>query len=259
MVGLEARGGRKRRWGWILTGVAAVLLAAGTAFAGDLGSKLADAVSSGDSALVSYSAAEIASQCIGGEFVPRQSLATILRDESHDWDLIERQPGAAQLGRDPVQVSVQGESARTITLTGIDFHVTHHSRPAGVAFSGQCGGPFVGRALEVDLDADPPRIVDSVASEEGMLGSRGLHGERLYRPVRFPWTVSLTDPLLLDIIATTESCYCEWSAEIPWVSGAESGTIAIDNDGRGYRVTGDAGLTGYIPTPDGWRRYPSSQ
>lgn len=90
-----------------------------------------------------------------------------------------------------------------------------------------------------------------------MLGSRGLHGERLYRPVRFPWTVSLTDPLLLDIIATTESCYCEWNAEIPWVSGAERGTIVIDNDGDGYRVSAEAGLDSYVPTVEGWRRYPS--
>lgn len=252
--------GRKRRWGWILTGAAAVLLAAATAFAEGLGSKLADTVSSGDSSLVSYSASEISSQCIGGEFVPQQSLSAVLRHgATYNWDLIERQPGAAQVGRDPVQVSVQGESARTITLTGIEFHATRHVRPPGAKFSGQCGGPFVGRALEVDLDTNPPRVVDSVADEQGMLGSRGLHGERLYRPVRFPWTVSLTDPLLLDIIATTESCYCKWSAEIPWVSGSKHGTIVIDNDGDGYKVTGEAGLASYVPTVDGWRRYQPSR
>jgi hypothetical protein len=245
---------RKRR-GWIFTALAAVLLAGATAFASGLGSKLADAVSSSDPPLVSYSAEDLASQCIGGEFVPRRSLPTLEGSPVEDWALIERQPGAAHLDRGVVQVSVQGESARTITLTGIEVHVTRAARPPGASFSGQCGGPFVGRSLEVDLDADPPRVVDSVADEGGMLGSRGLRGERLYRPVRFPWTVSLTDPLLLDVIATTESCYCRWSAEIPWVSGAETGTIAIDNGGDGYRVTHEGGLADYIPTVDGWRPY----
>jgi hypothetical protein len=251
---------RKKRWGWIVTGTAAVLLAAATAFAGGLGSRLADTVSSGDSPLVSYSTSELSSQCIGGEFLPREALPAALRQEyPPDWDLIERQPGAAQVGRNAIQVSVQGESARTITLTSIEFHVTRDAHPPGATFSEQCGGPFVGRALEVDLDSNPPRIVDSVADKEGMLGSRGLHGERLYRPVRFPWTVSLTDPLLLDVIATTESCYCKWSAAIPWVSGSKQGTISIDNDGDGYRVTDATGAASYVLSPDGWQRYSPGQ
>ncbi len=234
-----------------------MVLAAITAFVGGLSSKLADSVSSGDPRLVSYSASEDPSQCIGGEFVPRQSLQAVLaRDPTADnWDFLEAQPGAAQVGRDVVLVSVQGESARTITLTGIQFHVRRHPHPKGAVFSGQCGGPFVGRAIEVDLDANPPRIVDSVSDEQGMLGSRGLHGERLYKPIRFPWTVSLTDPLLLDVIATTESCYCEWSAEIQWVSGAETGTLNVDNGGGGYRVIGETDPATYVRSEAGWQLY----
>jgi glycosyltransferase involved in cell wall biosynthesis len=38
-------------------------------------------------------------------------------------------------------------------------------------------------------------------------------------PITFPWTVSLTDPLLLYVVAIAEFCACKWSAEIPWVSG----------------------------------------
>lgn len=155
-------------------------------------------------------------------------------------------------------MSIQGESSRTVTLTGISFSVKRHRRLAGAIFSGQCGGPFVGKALEVDLDLHPPRIVDSVADQQGMLGSRGLHGERLYRQIRFPWTVSVTDPLLLEVIAKTDSCYCEWSAEIPWVSGAQRGTIQVNSAGDPFSVTVGSGLPAYVPVPSGWQRYDAS-
>ena len=92
-----------------------------------------------------------------------------------------------------------------------------------------------------------------------MMEARGSNGERITRPIRFPWTVSLTDPLLLDVIATTSSCYCVWSAEIPWVSGAHRGTIRIDNHGDGYRLVGTNGLTSYYPDFYGNRGWISSQ
>lgn len=242
---------KRKRWGWLLTGAAAVLLAAATGFAGGLGSRFADLVGSSsgsDAPLISASARQFGSECIRGTFLPSRSAKDVLRqDPPSDWKVIERQSGAAYADLEPVQVSIQGESARTITLTGIDFKVTRRARPAGAAFRAPCGGPTVGRAIEVDLDADPPKIVDSSADEEGMLGSKGLHGERLFPPIRFPWAVSVTEPLLLEVIATTQSCYCTWSAEIPWVSGAQRGTIKIDNHGDGYMVAGTEGLPSYSP------------
>jgi hypothetical protein len=247
----------KRRW--VLTASAAVLLAAATGFAGGLGQKLADSVGSSNPGLISYSATKEESRCLGGEFVPRSSLPATLETVSlQDWAAIEAQPGAAAAGQSVVRVSIQGESDRTVTLTGISFRVKRGVEPSGAVFSGQCGGPFVGRAIEVDLDLHPPRVVDSVAGLHGMLGSRGLHGERLYQQIRFPWTVSLTDPLLLDVVATTESCYCHWSAEIPWVSGAQKGVIHIDDEGSPLAVTGAVELPAYVPSASGWKRFPAS-
>ncbi len=249
---------RKRR-GWILPAIGAVLLAAITAFAGGLGSKLADSVGSDDPQLVSFSVELLPGKCRGGEFVPRSSLAEILNaSNQYRWEILEQQPGASQANLNPVQIAIQGETGRPVTLTRIDFHVTRHRRPPGGTFSGQCGDAYTGRALKVDLDATPPRIVDSNSSEEGMLGARATNGQRPYRPIRFPWTVSVNDPLLLEILATTVSCDCTWSAEIPWVSGSSQGTIVIDNDGDGYRVVGTEGLPSYVPTPRGWRRWRGS-
>jgi hypothetical protein len=248
----------KKRRPWLLPASGAVLLAAITAFAGGMGSRLADSIGSNEPQLISYSVELLEGRCRGGEFVPRSSIPSILDStSSHEWETLERQPGAAQAGINPVQVAIQGGTGRTITLTRIEFQVSRSRRPPGGHFQGACGDAFTGRSLEVDLDLNPPRVVDSNETLEGALGARGTDGQRPYRPIRFPWTVSVSDPLLLEIIAATDSGDCTWSAEIFWVSGSSRGTIVVDNDGAGYRVVGSEGLASFVPSPYGWRRWRS--
>ncbi|HMI80899.1 MAG TPA: hypothetical protein VK480_03840, partial [Solirubrobacterales bacterium] len=74
-------------------------------------------------------------------------------------------------------------------------------------------------------------------------------------PIAFPWTVSLTDPLLLYVVASADSCYCIWRAEIPWVSGSERGTIKIDNGGEGFAVVGAEGVPHYTLGAGGWELF----
>jgi hypothetical protein len=161
----------------VLAAIASIMLAGITAFFGGLGSRLADLIASSNPPLVSFSASESGNECQGGAFLPSGPAMKILQQgPPADWSVIERKPGAAYVGRDPVEVSIQGESKRTITLTGIAFKVSRRTRPSGAIFNAPCGGPMVGRALEVDLDSEPPRVVDSNAEKDGMLGSRRMNG-----------------------------------------------------------------------------------
>jgi hypothetical protein len=184
-----------------------------------------------------------------GTFLPAEVADEVLeRKPPLDWRLIENQFGAIPVGRDPIEVAIQGESERKVTLLGVEFHVHRLPQPKGAVFNDPCGGPIVGRSLEIDLDATPPQIVASSAEVEGMPTTKP-YPELHMRPVHFPWTVSLTDPLLLEIVATTQHCYCSWTAAIPWVSGAMRGVVKVDDGGNGFRVVSGNGLKEYGPGP----------
>lgn len=246
---------RRRFWKWVAGVAAAVLIAGLTAIASGLGTKTADKLIASESELVSHSEEEQGYECGSVTFLPTaEAEPTSAGPAPSNWHAFQYQPGAAFSERDVVQVSIQGESARIVTLTGIRFSVKRRERPDGATFSAPCGGGINGRGLRVDVEANPPQILASSESEEGSVESGGMPGSDT-PPIEFPWTVSLTDPLLLYVVATADSCYCTWTAEIPWVSGGEKGTIRIDNEGRGYTVVGSTGLPGYTLGGVDWEQY----
>ncbi len=202
--------------------------------------------------LVSYSSALLKSECGLPTFLPEPVVKQVLSGQGPSgWRTIEDQPGAAPAGQATVEASIQGESARVITITGISFKVHHLKRPKGAIVDEPCGGPLEGRSVVVNLDSSPPKILRTNSNRHGWLGQPGesiltLQVSNRPRPITFPWTVSVTDPLQLYLIGLARSsCYCGWQAEIPWVSGARRGIISISNHGRDYPVVGEAGLHTY--------------
>jgi hypothetical protein len=246
----------KRHSRLILGTVATIVIAGATAFATGLGSNLADDVSAPSKPLLSWSAMEETAGCGWNSevYLPRTAAArgSKLKPEPEDLQVFQRAPEAAMAGTQRVNVSIQGESERPVTLLGINFHVHRSPQPPGAIFVSPCGGPTVGRTIVFSLDSDPPRITESNDSSNRPLGEIEGAGTSLNHPIRFPWTVSLTDPLLLILLAKLEgSCLCTWTAEIPWVSGKEQGIISIDNGGDGYRMVSSHGLDFYTPGTDG--------
>jgi hypothetical protein len=120
---------------------------------------------------------------------------------------------------------------------------------AGAVFSNPCGDAVRGHSLTVNLDRTPPAIVASTRDPKGVAGVPDS------RPIRFPWTVSVTDPLLLYIIARTKQCDCTWRATVPWRSGGKSGTLTIDNEGRGYTVVGTDRAPYFLNGGEGWQPF----
>jgi hypothetical protein len=246
---------REERKKWFLAGIGTVLLAAFTAIASGLGGKAVEWITTTEPVLLTYSADEQFYECGSMTYLPTaKAVVALRRDWPRDWEAFNTQPGGTLAESDVIQVSIQGESDRKITLTGIAFDVTRRQRRDGAVFSAACGGPLTGRGVRVNLETSPPQVLSSSNSPDGLLPVSGGEGPRASQ-LSFPWTVSLTDPLLLYVVADARSCDCIWKARIPWVSGAEKGTIEIDNEGRGYRVVGGEGLAAYAPDTGGWRMW----
>jgi hypothetical protein len=189
---------RKRSQKWILGTAGAVLLAALTAMASGLGTKAVDSLTAGDEELLSYAAEEQRVECGSVMYLPGPKAEATLRGGlPTDFTAFQHQEDAALAGFDVVQVSIQGESARAITLTGIQFSTTRQARPGGATFASGCGGPVTGRGVEADVESNPPRITASSQDPQGYPQAGGTPASSDTAPITFPWTVSLQDPLLL--------------------------------------------------------------
>lgn len=140
-------------------------------------------------------------------------------------------------GMSMITFTVTGYDTRPVTVTALRFRVsTHRERPNdGTILSRECGDETVARYADVDLDVDPPRITQSSALPVSY-GS-----DTRTTPLSFPYTVSNSDTESLLIVAST-SRYVEWTAELAWSNGVDSGVLAIDNDGSPFRTTVPPGV-----------------
>ena len=237
--------------------IAGVFAAVGTAALGVIVPQLigtAERTIGGQPNFVSYSANQQIAQCGTTLFVPGSHARSGNLPVRSDWPAFKRSTGASVASPGVVTVSILGETSRTITLTGVTFTVIRRLRPEGGAFAAPCGDSLQGRFVEADLDRRPAAIVASSTESHGIVG-QNVPGHRPNKPIEFPWTVSVTDPLLLDIVTITKRCFCTWKADISWQSGDKSGMIHVDNGGKGYPVVGAEGVPSFLQGNTTWQRF----
>jgi hypothetical protein len=247
-------GGNARRiWKWAAGVLSALVIATVTAIGTGIGSRVATD-GGGPAQLISYSAKPAINECGTQLFIPGSLGSSGQLRGSPDWEGVMRHMKGSVASPSVTTVSIQGETSRPVTLTDIHFGVIRRSRPRGGIYGLPCGDSAQGRFVAADLDRTPVHIV---ASSEDPRGA--VFNQRPSQPIRFPWTVSLTDPLLLNIVAITRRCYCIWRGEISWQSGGKSGVLRIDDAGHGYTVVGPIGLPGFLGgsggSAFGWRPF----
>lgn len=242
---------KPKRFDWnrpMIVGIVGALIAAGGAIAAAVITSSSSAPSGtsngpggGTTQLVSYSARPVVNECGTQLFIPGSLGSSGQLRGGPDWEAVMRQKNGSVASPSVTTVSIQGETSRPVTLTDINFSVTRGSRPQGGIYGMPCGDSTQGRFVAADLDRTPVHIVASSQDPRGAVFS-----QRPSKPISFPWTVSLTDPLLLNVVAITRRCYCIWRADISWQSGGKSGVLRIDNGGRGYTVVGPTGIPGFL-------------
>ncbi|MFF9774456.1 helix-turn-helix domain-containing protein [Streptomyces sp. NPDC013978] len=137
-----------------------------------------------------------------------------------------------------VEITVQGRKSTAVVLNALRVRVvgrTTSVKGNSYVMGGGCGGRVTPRYFDVDLDKDRPiaRSVD------------GADLDVRIPAVRFPYSVSATDPEVLKVSAETETCDCSWYLELDWSSEGRTGTVRIDDGGSPFRTSAVKGLPRY--------------
>ena len=125
-------------------------------------------------------------------------------------------------------------------MTLLEMHAvvdSHHAPIKGFSLNRDCGGSGIFRTASFDLDKTPPKLTPFF--DPGQAGPDARPYE--LQPIKFPYRVALTDPEVFWIEGTTVKCDCEWHAEISWSSKGKSGWVKVDNNGKSFHTSSNAG------------------
>lgn len=138
-----------------------------------------------------------------------------------------------------VDFSLQAGTDRPVVLTGVRVRVLHRRPPLQGAFMRPAGGGDLWeRALQVDLDEDPPR--------------HETWSHTLENPEwTFPISLGQADTTLLTVLAGTSEHDVDWVIDVDYVFGGRKGTHTIDDGGKPFRVTSSAASTQCFLVQDG--------
>jgi hypothetical protein len=159
--------------------------------------------------------------------------------ESRSWAIAQ---GAVDGGASTLNITLQGRSGTAVVLHALRVELVHRRTPprqTAYQVLPECGGGVVLRHFAVNLDAAVP-----------VAGAKPGNDGAPISAVRFPYTVSDSDPEVFQIRATTTRCDCAWYLTLDWSSGEQEGTLRIDDRGRPFRTTSITGLPRYSWT---WR------
>jgi len=129
-----------------------------------------------------------------------------------------------------VALTVQGTGDETVVLDALHVRVAGTDRALpwnDYAMGVGCGGGVGTAQFSVDLDAGTPHVV-------------AVNGQR-----DFPYKVSESDPEVFYVSAHASAHDVRWYLELDWSSGTRHGTLRVDDHGRPFRTSGDAGGTAY--------------
>lgn len=127
---------------------------------------------------------------------------------------------------------LRGKSADVpVTLLGLTLEVLERRPPiAGTRVYRPSGEGKMGRYIDFDVDAEPPRIIDSSHDPD-------YNPTMRQEPMQFPYQISTTVTELFLVSVRTAESDVTWRVRIAWSSGVDSGEALIDAGGSPFEVS----------------------
>jgi hypothetical protein len=126
-----------------------------------------------------------------------------------------------------VEVTIEGSNDKAVILNSLDIVVRKRSALSGdlMLVGSGCGGGIAARRYVVDLDKSNPHF--EVVEESSP-------GEKVTKPVDFPYRVSSGDPEVFILEGATKGEIIEWKATLNWTSGGKEGSTEISDGGKPF-------------------------
>jgi hypothetical protein len=155
----------------------------------------------------------------------------------NEWQAWAKKFGAVPVSERDIIVTIQGTSDAHVTIQDLRAKVLKRNPPmAGTRFYAWCGDAGAYRWTDVDLDRNPPKVSGKI--DPDMLRSDRKNVE----PIRFPYTVSISDAEDFWIVPQTKKCHCLWQLEMDWTSQGKKGTYIINDSGRPFQTTSTSSI-----------------
>ncbi|GCB45422.1 hypothetical protein SNL152K_2712 [Streptomyces sp. NL15-2K] len=138
--------------------------------------------------------------------------------------------GGVAGGQQMLALNVQGTGKATVVLDELHVRVVEKSAPLDwndFVMGVGCGGGVETTAFGVDLDAGRPVVSPKAGQRD------------------FPYKVSESDPEVFYVFADARAHNVSWYLELEWSSGDQKGTVRVDDNGKPFRTSGNAGRPAY--------------
>jgi hypothetical protein len=183
-------------------------------------------------------------------FVSNRPITSIGRppsDQCAEWRAWALAAGGADADESRASVLIQGRPQTAVVIDAVDVEVVRR-RPAPQGTYAVCpaGGPQGSpRRLLINLDSDPPTV------------RYGERGDDIAARKRLLFTLAGPQTEILDLVANTARCDCEWKAEIHMVVDGHEHVEEVDDGGRPFHTVASRRAAPFVWEQSRWRRLTS--
>ncbi|MFI8521308.1 helix-turn-helix domain-containing protein [Streptomyces sp. NPDC085481] len=146
--------------------------------------------------------------------------------------------GGTDGGHMQLQLTVTGRTQAPVVLSKLNVRVVERGEPldgAVYSMADGCGSGITPQTFDLDLDAPRP-FLKPVA---------GHDADRVVPAKDFPYQVATGDAQVLNLDVHTEKHVSAWYLELEWSSGAQRGTVRVDDGGEPFRTSAIEGRPTY--------------